>query len=185
MSNPEQKIQPMQIHYYFDNESHSMNALVRNRAEKDLLDAIRRVGELTGHELVIETQAYREGGLIEILAVVVPTLHYLSPSINGLIQYYFTRDKEIDELQKKKLVQEVRKLELDNQIKDTELQQLFDDKQAIRHVSNYYKRIDGYPKVTRIGFKRSEDTKEIVVYREQFQDFILMIMLRSKLYLLF
>lgn len=170
-----QSIQKFQIHYYFDDVSHSMNAVVRNRAEKDLLEAIKRVGEITEQEFQIESQAYGEGGLIETLVLIgagVKVAEFLSPSINGVIQHYFTRDKEFDALQKQKLSQEIRGIELDNEKKELELQQLFEDKQAQRNVSSYYKKIEGYSKVKSIGFK-SGDSAELIVRREQFKDFIL------------
>lgn len=168
-------IQPFRTHYYFDDESHSMNAFVRNRAEKDLLEAIKRVGVITELEFQIETQAYNEGGLIETLIITgsaLSVVKFLSPAINGVIQHYFTRDKELDALQKQKLAEEIKNIQLDAQKKEWELQQLFDDKQAQRHISNYYKKIEAYSKVKSIGFK-SGDAPELIVRREQFKDFIL------------
>ncbi len=176
MSNSE-NIQQMQVHYYFDDESHSMNALVRNRAEKDLLEAIKRVGEVAETEFLIETKAYTEGGLIETLVLVgivgIGTARFFGPAINGVLQHYLTRDKEYNDLKKQKLFQEVKGLELANQQKELELQQLFEDKQTIRHVSNYYKKIEAYPKVKSIGYRHVGDAEEIIVSREQFNDFIL------------
>ncbi|MBK6957738.1 MAG: hypothetical protein IPH22_04495 [Nitrosomonas sp.] len=61
--------QRFQVHYYFDDESHSMNAFVRNRAEKDLLEAVKRVTELLEAPVEIETEAYQQGGLVEVLFI--------------------------------------------------------------------------------------------------------------------
>lgn len=170
-----QDLQKFQIHYYFDDKSHSMNALVRNRAEKELLDAIQRISDITEQDFQIETQAYSEGGLIETLAfttIGIAIGNFLSPAINGIIQHYFTRDKEFDNLKKQKLCQEIKGLELENEKKQFELEQLFYDKQVQRNVSSYYKKINGYAKVQSIGFK-SNDFGELIVTKDHFKDFIL------------
>ena len=59
-----------------------MNAFVRNKAEKDFLEAVKRIGELLDSELQIETEAYQEGGLIEILAFSGVILTFLA-LLNG------------------------------------------------------------------------------------------------------
>lgn len=38
--------QNFQIHYYFDDNSHSMNAFVRNAMEKDFLNFINEIGNI-------------------------------------------------------------------------------------------------------------------------------------------
>ena len=177
MNNSEQNIQKMQVHYYFNDESHSMNALVRNKAEKDLLEAIRRISEVAECEFSIESLAYDEGGLIERLLFVaiigIGTAQFFSPAINTLVHYYLTNDEELDDLKKQKLYQEIRGLELDNNKKELELEQVFEDKQTLRHISNYYKKIESYPKIKSIGYKRMGDKEETIVPREQFKNFIL------------
>lgn len=46
-----------------------MNAFIRNKAEKDFLEAVKRIGELLDSELKIETEAYKEGGLKELIVI--------------------------------------------------------------------------------------------------------------------
>jgi hypothetical protein len=168
--------QQLEIHYYFDDGSHTMDAFVRNRAEKDLLDAIKRVGYLLDNDaLKIETQAYQEGGLIEFLAIGVPVLHYLAPSLNSIISHYFTKDKEKENLDHKIKQETLKSLQINNQKKELELikeiEEKLSDKLVTRSVSNFYKKIDNYYKVTKIGFKDVES--EYIVEKESFKDFIL------------
>ena len=80
-----------EIHYYLKDNSHAMNAFVRNKVEKDFLEAVKRIGELLDSELQIETEAYQEGGLIEILAFSGVILTFLAPSINDIITHYARR----------------------------------------------------------------------------------------------
>ncbi|MCB4758781.1 MAG: hypothetical protein LGB70_06750 [Sulfurovum sp.] len=176
MNNKEQRFQ---IHYYFNDDSHSMNAFVRNKAEKDLLEAVQQVGSILECEFTIESEAYTEGGLVETLALIgIPTtatLHYLSPAINQILIHYFTKDaddKKLKELDIQIKEETLKKLQLDNiQNKD---KQILEDKQAIRYISNFYTKINHYEKVQKIGFRSVNDnSQEYIVDRKYFPNFIL------------
>jgi len=163
-----------QIHYYLKDDSHSMDAETRNRAEKDFLDAVSRIAELSGTPLTIETVAYEEGGLKEIYVFLGITITFLSPSINNVITYYFTQDKEIAELDKKIKEETLKGLQLDNAVKESELLKALSDKKVIRSVSAFYKKVEKYEKVHQIGFMGvSSDSKEHVIERKDFGKFIL------------
>ena len=170
-----------QIHYYFDDDSHAMNAFVRNKAEKDMLEAIRQIGFLLDSELTIETEAYQEGGLKELLLIgFLGTLHYLSPSINDVITHYVTKDAEDREIDKKIKQETLKNLQLQNQKieqeqeLDEEIKSKLEDKQTVRYISNFYTKINNYEKVQKIGFKNlDDDSEEYIVEREHFKNFIL------------
>lgn len=172
----EQVKEKIEIHYYFDDDSHSMNAFVRNKAEKDLLDALNRVGAIYDTELLLETEAYQEGGLVEIIVASFSfsaIAMYLKPTVNDTFTHYLTRDAELENLQKEKLKQEIKSQDLENQKKEIELK-ILEDKQIIRHVSNYYKKIDNYDKVKKIGYKNlSNNSKEYIIEKRNFKNFIL------------
>jgi len=171
------QIQTLKIHYYFNDDSHSMNAFVRNKAEKDLLDAVRQIGNILDNDLSIETTAYQEGGLIEILAIGIPVLHYLSPAINNIVTHYFTKNTKQEKLDIEIKEVTLQGLKLDNEKKVLEIEEIInkklEDKLTIRHVSNYYKKIDNYKKVKSIGFKVEGNEREYIVERKYFKDFIL------------
>ncbi|CAM3816975.1 hypothetical protein [Arcobacter cloacae] len=169
----------LEIHYYLTDGSHSMNAFVRNKAEKDLLDALRKIGELLDSELEIETEAYQEGGLKELILIgFLGTLHYLSPSINDIITHYTTKDAVVEELDKKIKEETLKNLQLNNKQKELELEKDIDkkleNKLVQKYISNFYKKIDDYKKVEKIGFKDlTNNSKEIIVERQYFKNFIL------------
>lgn len=171
------QIQTLKIHYYFDDDSHSMNAFVRNKAEKDLLDAIRQIGNILDNDLSIETTAYQEGGLIEILAIGIPVLHYLSPAINNIVTHYFTKNTKQEKLDIEIKEVTLQGLKLDNEKKVLEIEEIInkklEDKLTTRHVSNFYKKIDNYEKVKSVGFKVESSDREYIVERKYFKDFIL------------
>ena len=171
-----------ELHYYLKDNSHAMNAFVRNKAEKDFLEAVKRIGELLDSELKIETEAYQEGGLIETLAfsgfVIDRVLNYLSPALNDIITYYATRDTQAEALDKKIKEATLQNLELDNQQKKFEIEEQIEkklnDKLVQKYISNFYKKIDAYEKVEKIGYRSLEnDEDEYIVERKDFKNFIL------------
>lgn len=175
---PEENLsQKFQVHYYFDDESHSMNAFVRNRAEKDLLEAVKRVAEILEAPVEIETEAYQQGGLVEVLLIGwlgKEIVKFFSPTINDILKHHFTKSKTDDALKEETL----KGLQLDNAIKELDyadkLEKAFEDKVVKRHVSNYYTKINGYAKVAKIGFKNlSIRADEILIPRSKFKEFIL------------
>lgn len=169
--------QKFQVHYYFDDESHSMNAFVRNRAEKDLLEAVKRVSEILEAPVEIETEAYQQGGLVEVLLIGwlgKEVVKFFSPAINEILKHHFTKSKTDDALKAETL----KGLQLDNAIKELDyadkLEKALEDKVVRRHVSNYYTKISGYAKVTKIGFKNlSTRADETLIPRSKFKEFIL------------
>lgn len=171
-----------ELHYYLKDKSHAMNAFVRNKAEKDFLEAVKRIGELLDSELQIETEAYQEGGLIEILTfsgfVIDRVLNYLSPALNDIITHYATRNTQSDKLDDKIKELTIKNLELDTKKKELEIEEQInkklDDKLTKKYISNFYKRIDSYDKVEKIGYKSLEkDGLEYIVERKDFKSFIL------------
>lgn len=176
MNNTAQKLE---VHYYLKDESHSMNAFLRNKAEKDFLDAVKRIGETLNSELNIETEAYLEGGLKEnIIIGILVAGSFLAPSINDIITFYVTRDTQDEELDKKIKEETLKNLQLDNTQKKVEIEEEIDkklnDKLVQRNISNFYKKIDSYEKIEKVGYKSSiENAKEYIVERKDFASFIL------------
>lgn len=175
---PEENLsQKFQVHYYFDDESHSMNAFVRNRAEKDLLEAVKRVAEILEAPVEIETEAYQQGGLVEVLLIGwlgKEIIKFFSPAINEILKHHFTKSKTDDALKEETL----KGLQIDNAIKELDyadkLVKALEDKVVRRHVSNYYTKINGYEKVEKIGFRNlSPRTDEVIILRSKFKEFIL------------
>jgi hypothetical protein len=56
----------LELHYYLNNGSHSMDALVRNKREAEILAIIQEISTVLSLPVNIESEAFREGGLKEI-----------------------------------------------------------------------------------------------------------------------
>ena len=53
----------LELHYHLRDQSHSMDALVRNKCEEEILAAFTQIAQQLGVEVRLESTAYREGGL--------------------------------------------------------------------------------------------------------------------------
>jgi hypothetical protein len=56
----------IELHYFFRDETHTMNAFVRNECEKELLTIFKEVILSLDIEVDVESEAFKEGGLKEI-----------------------------------------------------------------------------------------------------------------------
>jgi len=179
------------IHYYFNDNTHKMNAFIRNKAEKDLLDSFKQVSEVLNIELKVESEAYTEGGLFETFNLTTPQLAgaaiagvagvamYFKPSVNKLITYYFTeKSDEKNKLEIELKKEQLKTIQLDNLEKERELnnsnsEDVFDDPYILRHVSNFYKQLNNYSKIEKVGFSYKKNEEEIIVPKNDFQKYIL------------
>lgn len=106
------------VHYHLNGGSHRMDALVRNRAEGELLALLKEVGIVLGLPVHVETHAYGEGGLIEYLNLIFQNkeqiafaMALLTPLLGAPI--YFDKIKQskqqtaLNELNLKKLKLEI------------------------------------------------------------------------------
>ncbi len=56
----------LELHYYLNNESHSMNAFIRNECEKEILIILKEIITNLNILIEIESEAYTEGGLRQV-----------------------------------------------------------------------------------------------------------------------
>ena len=163
------------IHYYLNDDSHSMNAFVRNAMEKDFLSIVNTISSSLNLKIELESRAAKEGGFIEILdiieaypvssAIIVSSAGYV---IKRFLEYRLTGAYKKNKLENEKLELEILKLKKDSTgIDDNQLEQ-----KLARPISNYYAKIEKYEKIRAVGFG-NEVNNEYVVQRDEFRDFIL------------
>jgi len=61
----------IEIHYFFNDNSHSMDANIRHKSEGELLLMIKEVAVLLNIDINIESEAFQEGGLIEKFKILI------------------------------------------------------------------------------------------------------------------
>ncbi|WP_201597411.1 hypothetical protein [Psychrobacter fulvigenes] len=124
----------LETHYYFYDNSHSMDALVKNKCDKALLNLVYEVNKELGwfKNLKVEVLPLSEGGLVEILKfLATPEGHDLFNTTIAFLALVSSRippkprESELD-IEGKKLAIEGQRLDnagkqLDNEIKKSDL----------------------------------------------------------------
>lgn len=112
------------IHYYFDDpHQHTMDALIKAKADLELLAALKELADLFQVQLQIETQALKRGSVVEVLSFVSEFKNAAALiALFGLIfTIYSYRDgreaRELDKTSK----------QLSNQEKELQIQKLRHD----------------------------------------------------------
>ncbi len=90
----------MMFHYYLSNNSHIMDAVVRNSCEKEFLAIIRTLSEELKFQVKVEVQAREEGGIVEWYKFIVSNdsiaLVALGTFVLELIQLFLTKKSKLD-----------------------------------------------------------------------------------------
>ncbi|EOH9835589.1 TPA: hypothetical protein ACSC0B_001767, partial [Campylobacter jejuni] len=157
--------QNFQIHYYFDDNSHSMNAFVRNAMEKDFLNFINEIGNILDIKIKLESQAREEGGLKEniIICLIGSALCYFAPAVNNILTFYLTEQNKLQNADLKLKDLELKLKELDLKLKEEELKnkktqneyikKIEENHKIYRLLSNFYKKVENYEKIKKIGYQ--------------------------------
>jgi len=171
-----------------------MDAIIQNKCEYELIGIIQELGNILKIELVIETEPIGEGGLRRWFKVITNqenknasistavlvallTLILITPLTEiteQIIEGWF-EDKELNELEKEKLRLEIRKLKREefDAMNEIDVNNLLKKKR-----SNFYERLEQYPKVDSVSYKNWDDkhqneTKDEIIPRNQFGHFVL------------
>lgn len=192
----------LELHYFLSNESHSMDAQVRNKCEADLISIFFEVASILEIETKIESFAYEKGGLKEKWKFLnknigVPTL--LLAVVTLVLQRYPPSDAEKDAREKiiaeltieeKKLVLEEKKILINKLKEEMNGQQINNNaKEILNSVidpnlkiqaakSNFYKKLSNYSNVSAISIvpldsKNNKTDTEHFIDRANFRRFIL------------
>lgn len=186
----------IELHYFLRDETHTMNAFIRNECEKELLTIFKEVILSLDIDIDIESEAFKEGGLKEIwkflgkngvqitlvLTVFGLILSRIPVENKELVKLQIENlelDNEIKRQELKKIKNEVKtEAELTEKVVERVLEILDKDYKIVWHKSNFYKKLNFYPKVTKLTTQRLNERNEPVenertVERNQFGNFIL------------
>lgn len=157
----------LELHYYFDesDDSHTMNAFVRNRCEFELLQIYTELQKELELDVKIETEAFEEGGLTELWSFLADNAIQITLLLTALSQVLSRVPLRKSKLEKKdlKLSIEERKLNikvLKRELKEKKTEQITienlnliidSNPKILKHLSNYFKQLYNYPKVKRIS----------------------------------
>jgi len=185
----------LELHYYLPNQTHSMNAVLRNKCESELLGLYIEVAHAIGADVEFESLAHTEGGLKEfwnvlgkngnqintILIIITIALSRIPPSNfeqDNLETELTKLSIEEKKLKIKKLRKELNEVEEISDVSEEVIDSLNKNPKIVVRRSNYFKHLTTYPKVESIGitslnneFIPTQDEERI--YRKYFHKFIL------------
>ena len=168
------KADTIELHYGFNDATHSMDAVIQNKCEFELLGILKETASVFNIEIIIETEPLAEGDLKRLFKIisknenktaVITTaiitsfaasviLHPLGTTFSEIGKQLVTKifeDERIKELEdeKKELENEKLKEEIKNIKYDTELkiQQISQNNKIAKRKSNFYEALNKYPKV--------------------------------------
>lgn len=188
----------IELHYFFNDDSHTMDANVQNKCEYEILGILKEIANTFGTEIIIETEPLGDGGLKRWLKViskeenkkgtitsviiasllttiiVTPLATTVSKVAEKIIEEIF-EDKETKQLQDEKLKLEIQKLKQDIEINK---QKLPESSIIKKKRSNFYETLEKYQKVEKVSFvlednNHNELTSQKVVERINFKEFVL------------
>lgn len=166
----------LELHYHLVNDAHSMDALVRNKCEAEVLALVRHVAKELGVDAVLESSAFTEGGLREVFKFLMDPKNNSSLVMGGMVLVLIqivisilalpSTDKEQEALTKEltKLSIEEKKLQIEKlrreagEGKPSEetvaevVSTLNQDYKVLTRRSNFYSQLLPYKKVTAVGF---------------------------------
>jgi hypothetical protein len=180
----------IELHYWFVDDSHTMDAFIENRCEIEFLKLIDAIAKGFGADILIETEALGEGGLRKwfriskttknrrpiisaaVISAIATTL-IVTPLGTGITKvaehavekiFEDKEEKEI-ELEGKRLDNEKKKAEIENIKADTHLkqQQLHKAPAVAKRRSNFYEGLAKYPKLQRISFSVKDENRTSTV----------------------
>lgn len=156
----------VEIHYYFSDESHSMNAQIRNKCESSLLAMFKEISSILNARLQVETEPYpnRKGGLSERFVLKGRSPYYQNFAAGlfyDMLPLEIDLDKTVNEEDKDEtkeridtLRRELRQAERDEnaEVDMENVLYIFEHNLKINKLkSNFYKQLAGYDKVVKVS----------------------------------
>jgi hypothetical protein len=184
----------LEIHYWLDNNSHSMDANIQNRCEYEILGILKEIALIFETDILIETEPFGEGGLKRWLKVVLKDENkkavISSAAIIALITVLITtpitrlsekfidkafEDKELRQLEKDKLRLEIEKLKIEI---GPQSDSLISNNLIRKRKSNFYESLENYPKINSVTFISTDENKtntyqEKTINKQEFKKYIL------------
>lgn len=140
----------LQIHYYLEDQSHSINALVLNKAEAEILKIIEEIASVLDVGIITETQALEEGGIKSFYKFVSKKKFRKKATIVGVfiagisaniiaevVSEKLNTDPEMELLQKQELRLKIEKLKRELESTDDNINESNDVVAIIDDVSFY------------------------------------------------
>jgi hypothetical protein len=175
----------LEIHYYLENNIHSMDAFAKNKAEAELLKIFKEIADVLELDLTLEIEAIKEGGIREFLKVLnkkknrkqakrilVAVGLIFSGVVTNVISNNITKNSELEESQLKESQLNIEKLkkELKNDDIDENAEtstviinnitiKLLTNNKIRFYRSNFYSQLLSEPKIEKLSITELDKDK--------------------------
>lgn len=193
----------LELHYFFDDDSHDIDAFIRNNCETEVLAVLKQIAINFDAEFTVETEPYSEGGfkqiykfigknsaqlalLISLFSIVLSRLPPTNSHLEKLQEENLRLDNEQKRINLRKLKDSVKKDSTDSIYNDpgieVDIGDTIDllnlDLRIVKHRSNFYSNLSAYKKITKVSTTTLNKNnliigKPIIVEKEDFSKFIL------------
>ena len=170
----------IELHYWFNDDSHTMNAVVLNKCEYEFLGIAKEIAQKLKVDLEIETEPLGEGGLrnwfkfkakdkdtikVGVILYIITTLlgTPLTTSIDELTRMAIQSVFESTEVKQLKEQKEIAEIKLDIVKIEAEIKRLsrsIDENVVKKKRSNYYENISTCKKITKVTIDITDDLKK-------------------------
>jgi len=186
----------LELHYYFTDQSHEIDANIRNKCEAELLALISEIATTLNIDAQLIAEAVKEGGFREfwklignnigqitvvllLAQLMVTTIPMLLESENEELESELNRLKiEETSLNIEKLRKELKENEPTEEVVNKAKKHLSNNLKIIKRRSNFYSTLSEYQKMNSVGFNVINElnhpiNKECKVPKADFRKFIL------------
>jgi hypothetical protein len=185
----------LKIHYHLNDNSHQLDAYVRNKCEQELLGIIKEISYRLDIYTKVDAEAKQEGGLTDIYNFCVSAegvaLAQWATLLLLIIQQFLpkktTKDKIEQDLNIELLrlnIENAKKEAQENKItKEIKLEENINflankDMKLKKKKSNFFKNLESVPKVEKLEVivldkNNPNNSKSIIIPRKDFSDYIL------------
>lgn len=170
----------IELHYWFNDDSHTINAVVFNKCEYEFLGIAKEIAQKLKVDLEIETEPLGEGGLrswfkfkakdkdaikVGVILYIITTLlgTPLTITIDELTRMAIQSVFESTEVKQLKEQKEIAELKLDIAKIEAETKRLsrrIDENVVKKKRSNYYENISSCKKITKVTIGITDDLKK-------------------------
>lgn len=183
---------PIQIHYYFEDGSHTMDAFIQNKCESEFLGILKQLSGIFNVSIKVDTEPVKEGGIIRTFNIhpkkedtlsdvkIKIVTEFISSVItaankvpaNLLDQILDHKDITILDKDGNKLENDKLKVELDmlKQELEGKTEDVNKSISIRKKKSNFYQYLSDHKKITAVSFHASEEMK---IEKDQFKQFVL------------
>lgn len=177
----------IEFHYWFNDDSHTMNAIVFNKCEYEFLGIVKEIAQKLKIELDVETEPLQEGGLRSLFkfsskdknTLKVGVMLYLVTNVFGTpltttieeltrmaIQSVF-ESEEVKLLKEQKQIAELKydiaKIEAETE----KLARCIDENIVKKKRSNYYESLSTCNKINKVSVSITDSTKSNSYYQKE------------------